>query len=162
VFRDERGSYIVNEWTSISDVGSSFGSTILSFDEYLKIESLYVNAVLEFMKCLSVNSMDIEMLARWNEDVSKISSYCSSEMKELYLKLEEGDTVNKDDIELLTRLALRDELGCRLKFKTDLFVHFGYDFYMYIVCSKECIEAVSNIRNSGLFVENHMSPYFEE
>jgi hypothetical protein len=37
-FRDERGAYLRDEWTSLSEVGKSFGGVKLTFEEYRKIE----------------------------------------------------------------------------------------------------------------------------
>lgn len=41
-FRDERGAYLKDEWTSVSDVGKSFDGEVLTFEEYYKIENAYV------------------------------------------------------------------------------------------------------------------------
>lgn len=44
-----------------------------------------------------------------------------------------------------------------------MFVHFGYDYYMYIGSSKELPQDLRNkIENLGLFVENFESPYLPD
>lgn len=40
-----------------------------------------------------------------------------------------------------------------LGYKKQFFVHFGYDYYMYIGASKNCIKSKNAVMLSGLFVE---------
>ncbi len=48
--RDKRGAFIGDDWTSISDIGRSFGGVLLTREEYLRSEGLYVEAVLTFLR----------------------------------------------------------------------------------------------------------------
>ena len=40
-----------------------------------------------------------------------------------------------------------------------MYVHFGYDYYMYIGSEKPLEKEIDSINRSGLFVENMVSPY---
>ncbi len=44
-YRNKQGHYRKNEWSSISDIGKRFDGELLTFDEYLKIENLYVKSI---------------------------------------------------------------------------------------------------------------------
>ncbi|WP_422658085.1 FHA domain-containing protein [Paenibacillus sp. EC2-1] len=59
-------------------------------------------------------------------------------------------------------MRLRKLMGFRLTNKNKMYVHFGYDYYMYIGISKECKDAIDSIQASGLFVEECESPYYKE
>ena len=39
------------------------------------------------------------------------------------------------------------------------YVHFGYDYYMYIGLSVKCTDALAAVQQRGLFVEPFRSPY---
>ena len=43
-----------------------------------------------------------------------------------------------------------------------MFVHFGYDYYMYIGSNKRFKGIINTIANTGLFIEEFESPYDEE
>jgi hypothetical protein len=43
-----------------------------------------------------------------------------------------------------------------------MFVHFGWDYYMYIGATEICEPATQRVRQSGLFVEPMASLYNEE
>lgn len=161
-FRDERGYYTIDEWTSISDIGKNLNDGILSLDEYMRVESLYIDAIFEFIKCLSIAYLEVEMLTRWNNILVADSGHYTNDMRKLYETVEEGDVLEAKEIDILSRLVLRDELGCKMRYKDDLYIHFGYDYYMYVVCSSECLSTVKKIQNSGLFVEPYKSPYLED
>ena len=42
--RDEGGAYTEDTWTSVSDVGKSFGGAELTLAEYERVEALYIAA----------------------------------------------------------------------------------------------------------------------
>ena len=43
----------------------------------------------------------------------------------------------------------------------DVFVHWGYDYYMYLGAAVECPQVLERARDRGLFVEPFASPYRE-
>jgi hypothetical protein len=56
------------------------------------------------------------------------------------------------------RRVLREEFWCRLE-GPEAFVHFGYDYYLYVGVPRACPEAEQATRRAGLFVESFRSPY---
>ena len=42
-----------------------------------------------------------------------------------------------------------------------MFVHFGWDYYMYIGSAKQCTGTIVQIQKSGLYIEQYKSPYLE-
>ena len=64
------------------------------------------------------------------------------------------------DLDWTIRLALREAIWCRLEGVDGFYVHFGYDYYMY-VGSERADEAPRDLP-SGIFAEQMGSPYSRE
>jgi hypothetical protein len=83
----------------------------------------------------------------------------SDEMINLYATLQENDTLSLEEVQSLARLVLKEDLWCKLEKDNIMFVHVGYDYYMYIGSHTICEDAINKIRDRGLFVEEFISPY---
>ncbi len=130
------------------------GVTLLfTFEEYLKAENAYIQAVLLFMGCLNLDSLKISCLEKNGRQSKKF-------IAENKLTIVNNSYVNKEDIIQIIQLILRNEIWCKLEAK-EMYVHFGYDFYMYIQSSESCNSVIKKIESMGLFVEEYESPYFE-
>lgn len=70
-----------------------------------------------------------------------------------------GKAVTIQEVRELAKLTLRNVIWCKLGYKKQFFIHFGYDYYMYIGASKECEKAKEVVKETGLFIENFKSPY---
>ena len=147
-FRDATGAFTRDDWISMGDVGSVFDGRVLTPAEYLRVENAYVSAAIAFLTDAGVESLviaDLENHGRFNTSA---------------LTLDNGS-----DCDLLTcadiaRLNLRSEICCRLESES-AFLHFGYDYYMYVGVLFECPAAIRHATDSGLFVELFDSPYRE-
>lgn len=62
IYRDEKDAYLKNEWTSYSDIGHIFDGKQLSINEYLNVEDKYIEAIIQFMKCVGINTFHISGL----------------------------------------------------------------------------------------------------
>ena len=56
------------------------------------------------------------------------------------------------------QLVLREEIWCRLECPTG-FLHFGWDYYMYVGVPHLCPESLELAKRMGLFVDELKSPY---
>jgi hypothetical protein len=56
-------------------------------------------------------------------------------------------------------MALRKQVWARLEAPRRAFVHFGYDYYMYIGTSRDTSKAAETVEAAGLYVERVRSPY---
>jgi hypothetical protein len=72
----------------------------------------------------------------------------------------EGATLVGPLLEQAIRSILREEFWCPLE-GGDCFLHFGWDYYMYVGVPGPCPEACLLATGSGLFVEPFRSPYRE-
>jgi hypothetical protein len=143
--RNGSGAYTKNGWTSYSDVGRSAGGVTLSKEDYLRVESAYIDIAQKFIAedgGHRLRAVGVENRADSAEAPS------------------EGSLISERDLPAVCRSILREEFWCRLE-ADDHFLHFGYDFYMYVGVKCECIASIAAAEARGLFVEQFNSPYFE-
>jgi len=134
-----------DEWTSIYDVGKVCAGTRLTMDEYLRVEQLYLKAIDLIAGCNQVSSFQIEGMEIYQ------ASPCT-------LIYENGKSIDLKTSLDLARHILREEQWCRLV-NPRMFVHFGYDYHMYIGSADPAAHERQKIRELGLYCEEKESPY---
>lgn len=145
-FRDASGAYTKQDWTSFSDIGRVFGDRTLSREDYLRVESAYIDIAMGFIA----------------EDGAR--SLCAIGVENhggFAHAPKEGDVVSSGDLAAVCRSILRDEYWCRLE-ADGRYLHFGYDFYLYVSVKNQCAGSIQAAAGLGLFVEEFASPYSEE
>ena len=148
--RDSMGKYLKSDWTSCSDIGKVYDGKTLDAGCYMEIENAYIAAIITFMHCVKLEHLRISALEKHMHKQKHI--IYTLPMIKIYKSIEQGDLITAEEIELIARLALREDLWCKLESEY-LHVHFGYDYYMYISTEHSCQNAIENIEKSGLFVE---------
>lgn len=148
--RDANGHYtLVDEWTSISDVGKSFQGKILTMEQYLAIEEKYIQAV------------EVLLQKNWSSDIAIVD--LENHRDETAMDLSEGKTISRTLISDLVKLILREKVWGRLVANNQFKIHFGYDYYMYFVGESLTDDIIEELRMiNGLYVEEVRSPYLEE
>lgn len=149
--RDRSGRYGQDEWTSRSDVGLSIGGKVLSLDEYQGVEDAYVKAIERFMAAAGVRELQVVNLELRGRDARDTTNPGVEEA------LREGAKVSGSQLAATVRACLRERMWCRLIAGDDVFVHFGYDYYMYVRVP-DGVSIPSDLP-SALFVEEFESPY---
>lgn len=155
-FRNELGHYVKDEWTSISDIGKTYNGKVFTYEKYIEIENLYVEAVflaLNFFKSKSIKITHIFKLSK-KKDFKK---YNDNDLYNLFTTFE-NNVLIKDVtlIDQLIRLRLREhiaELEIRIDAKSRTEIIFGFDYYMYINTNKDVIALLKQISNINLFVK---------
>lgn len=136
------GIYTKDEWTAMSDVGKSYDGKIFTFEEYLAIEKSYLKVIEKVLQKLNVKRVRIK------------------QGENMYSKLNNSVLNSHKEILLVAKGCLREEFWCKLVSK-NFFVHFGYDYYMYIGANIEEEHMSEIARENGLFSELiQQSPYF--
>lgn len=134
------------EWTSFSDVGAIFDGTVLTQAAYEKVESAYISAAIAFLQEAKVGSLSIRGLEYRKDEEPSYT---------------DGDSISPMDIGAIMTKVLREELWCRLDSDRG-FIHFGWDYYMYVGVPSPCPKAQALATNAGLFVEEMRSPLHPE
>ena len=145
VFRDASGAYRKEEWTSVGDIGRSFGGETLTEEAYRRVEDAYVDSVLGFWREVGRPTLIAHAL---EEKPSGARGF----------RIREGSTVDEADLAPLIRAILREEVWCRLESET-FFLHFGWDYYAYVGVSSPCVHSCARATAAGLFVETMVSPH---
>lgn len=160
IHRNEMGWYTKDEWTDFSCVGHYFEGKLCTFQDYKSIENVYINAVLAFMDHMNIDNLTCNYLEKWKE---------ASELQDLPMQYHQqfksikNDTfMSRQDMPIFLKLVLRGYIWCKLNYDNKMFVHFGYDYYMFIGVEKECNKIVDQVNKSGLFVEKFISPYLNQ
>ena len=142
-FRDPGGAYTRDEWTSVKDVGRSFAGGVLTREEYERVENAYVGAALAFLDEAGLTSLRVEGLENTRGE---------------WLVFRNDSILPLTQVGDVIRRVLREEFWCRLE-GVDGFVHFGWDYYMYIGVAHPCPKARERTVELGLYVEEFASPY---
>jgi len=141
--RNELGHYLAKDWTSISDIGKDFSGRILTKAEYQRVESSYLESISAFLIDSKIEHLAVQQL----------------EMHGTQFNFRIGQELNLGEVLQISRLSLQEKLWCKLQSPRRAYVHFGYDYYMYIGVSRPCIAAITKAQSLGLFVEPFRSPY---
>ncbi|MGM9552534.1 MAG: hypothetical protein ACI3XA_09805 [Clostridia bacterium] len=148
--RDEKGHYLLDEWTSIFDVGKVFNEKLVTMEDYLKCENGYIQAIVTVLKDNSVTKMHIVGLERHDErDISDLSD----REKTLLRNIRNGMGLNLDEIKTVVKLVLRELMWCKLCSFAEMEINFGYDYYMYIKSNNLKKDTVQKLYSYGMFVE---------
>ncbi len=147
--RNTKGVYSFDEWTSYSDIGKCFNGITLTITQYKSYEKSYIETVLRFMECNKIDELQISCLEIYEE------------IKEFDKKLIDGMILSIKEIKIVIKYILREKIWCKLVFDDKFYVHFGYDFNMYIGSSVICEDILKKLEKSKLFIEEFESPYLE-
>lgn len=146
MLRSIDGAYQKHEWTSYSDIGRSFDGIKLIESEYLKVESSYLFVIEEFIHESKINGLTLHSLE--NKQGTKLPA-----------TMKQGSLLTPEQCVHFSRLALRELVWGKLVIPGKAYVHFGYDYYMYIGVPVRCNKAISAAESRGLFVEPFRSPH---
>jgi len=147
------------------DIGKVFEDNQFNISQYIEVENSYINAILATMESNNVQELRVVGLEKkfelndFNEEITKYKDYYSDEIIKIFMQIKEGDILKSRDIAMICRLILREHIWCKLENMPDMYVHFGYDYYMYVGCVSECEDTIALIEKMGLYVEEFESPY---
>lgn len=156
---DCEGKYIVDEWTSMSDIGKSFNGKKFTLKEYLHIEQQHVNvinAIMSSTKCKYLTIKYIEADKKVIMERMKSSRFCveDSLLQSSIVFLKKGKNICSKNLDNIIRLALREYIYVILyNKKYNLQVEFGYDYYLYISCPLNNTTLEKIVQDNGLYLD---------
>lgn len=141
--RDMNGLYMKNEWTSYYDIGKRFNGKNLTQSDYIRCENNYIN----FCTIL------------WD-----LNNKVQLNLKNIEAYLKEPPRIEISDeqtLKMIIRDILREKYWAKIEGK-ELFIHFGYDYYMYIGTNVKT-DIINKLANeSNLHCEEMNSPYIKQ
>lgn len=141
-FRNQYDHYTKDEWTMFKQIGDTFSRIVLTVDEYQRVENAYVQVALSFFRESGLTSLKVAGLENYQKRTLDFSN---------------DDVLPLDRIGVVIRSILREEYWCRLE-ENGAFLHFGWDYYMYIGVPHPCARAEALATELGLYVEECASP----
>ncbi len=137
--RNTKGHYLLDEWTSFSDVGKLFCGKYLTQNAYSKIENAYLDVIVYYLKSAKIRYLNI--------------SYHHFEVLKPK-KIKNHKLVTLIQARKILKHNLRDYYWCQLEVPNKLAIHVGYDYYMYLKTGTLSAGWKSLAKRRGLFVEN--------
>jgi hypothetical protein len=145
--RNDAGHYTREEWTHFAQVGKRVAGRRLTAREYLRTEALYLSALKAVL--LEANVSSVQVRGLW------LPARTSAPLRAWRRR----HTITIARAIEFAQLALRNQVGGQLIAPRRAYVHFGWDYYMYLGVSRKTPKALAAIQSSGLFVESHLTPY---
>jgi len=142
-FRDATGAFNRDQWTSYSDIGAVFDGVELTEHEYLRAESSYITSAINLLRGSGITELTVS----------------GFEQHEEFNALKNGQVIPLDTIAEYFQGVLRESYWCRFESNNGAFVHFGYDYCMYLGLPSNPGNSVASALKLGLFVEPFESPY---
>lgn len=159
-FRNDKGAFEREEWTSYWDIGKKYEERIFTKKDYLNIEKQYCDVILSILKQYHVDKMiicDLELYDTWNEMKKKVleKGLEMTDMEEKIVKsLKNGKEVFANTLEEYFKLILRECFWCIfVDKKKTVRIEFGYDYYVYVYCKLIDADYIAECKNEGMFIE---------
>jgi hypothetical protein len=155
--RNVQGHYTADDWTCKSEIGRYFGGKKLTYERYLRAESAYVSAATSFLA--DVDLIELRVISLENKRLDDVQAV---ELRDIALSpalVRRNSLLQDSDLEDVIRMVLRGVLWCKLVSKSRFYLHFGWDYYMYIGSTSPSYDAIESATRSGLFVDEMVSPY---
>lgn len=144
--RGPNGEYMGDDWIMFSQIGQSFSGVVLTEQEYKRVENAYVKVALAFLSESGIPALRVVGLQN---------------SRKHQLEFADGSLLTSERLSDAFGRILRNEFWCRFQAE-DGFVHFGWDYYMYIGVSRRCPAAEQTASELGLHVEEFTSPHHAE
>ncbi len=154
MFRTPDGIYHREDWTSYSDIGKQFADGELTLESYLIVENMYIDAIVCFFKTAELSRLIIDEVEFHISQPNCVGLDIGA------LSLNVGDSIELGQIDLVVRLCLREGAWCILSGSNHSYLHFGYDYYVYLGASHKQLDQWNP--PMGLFAEVYASPYANE
>lgn len=142
IYRNGEGKYDIEDWTSISDVGKVYDGNVFKMKDYELVEERYISCILDILNECNIQELYLTEYECYDVTLSWINRQ--------RIPINQIPDFSKD--------CLRERCWGKLS-NSNIFIHFGYDYYMYIGCnlSIDTIRIIAG--NSQLFCELQQSPY---
>ena len=134
---------LFEQWTSISDIGKIINNKLVTYNDYEQVEMQYLQLIKDIY--IAMNSPKMTIIAL--ED-----PHCACQYPNNYVLCDLAQIIK------VARDCLREKYWCILQ-ATDLFFHFGYDYYLYIGSPIDPLRMSKMVKHSGLFFKEMSSPY---
>ncbi|MBD5143755.1 MAG: hypothetical protein HDT22_09160 [Ruminococcus sp.] len=162
IFRNEKGCYLLKDWTSISDIGKYYNNIQFTLEEYLKTEQEYINFYYKILKKFKINHIKIYSLEKYltpDEAMQRMQKYnitFSEQEKNRYTNLKNKSMIPIDNFDMIFKFAMRELIWCKIATPNKkIIIEFGYDYYTYLSLKNLIIgeNLIKQTASKGIFIE---------
>jgi hypothetical protein len=152
------GRFLREDWTACTDIGRATSRGVLTKEQYLRVEELYVGAVTALARTVAPASLQAHGVEFWEHGDNTLASLGLDDVFDGSATPDEGEQVAGSRLENVVRRCLREVAWLELIVKPSLLVHFGYDMRLIVASSLPLSRTLDEIRTSGLFVYDSQAP----
>ncbi|MFD6416237.1 hypothetical protein [Streptomyces sp. NPDC060194] len=138
-YDDARRSGEVDDWTDHSDIGQSFDGTVLTEEEYQRVEDLYIDAV------------DVLAEAVGADRFALVSLYPGEPTPAWLGEVYEGRVVDRRSALRFLRATLRGASFHGVLRSRELEVFAGFDYYLHVSTSQRAERVLGTVEEMGLY-----------
>jgi len=143
------------QWTSVSHIGAEYGLTV---GGYLKTENDVVRLLLSCLHTSGIDKLIVSELELYPDRPGFELPAALGEPLHAPQDVTDGLVISAEQAEIWIRLNLRELLWSKLIGNGAFYIHFGYDYDVYVGSSCDCAEIISEGHRVGLFVDAYPSP----
>jgi|RhiMethySRZTD1v2_1073278.scaffolds.fasta_scaffold1309083_1 hypothetical protein len=145
--RDISGAFTGQDWVMHSQIGSEIGGRVLTRDEYQRVEDAYVETVTRMLSEAGLQKVGVDKFRQFGKPVRGIKAF------------RKGQKIDLDTLSRVMRMSLQEQVEVSFSLPRQMYLHFGFDFLVYIGLAKPTPLANSFASKRGLFLEEMPSPY---
>jgi len=162
-----KGGYLLDEWISVSEIGTTFYGQQFTLDQYLDMEDRYIKCMLFLIDYFGQSSLIVSCDPFGIREYPDYRDYLFNLPKLIRLDYETGNVLKADEIETYLRLGLRGMPPFGLTNKRDFFIGISQDYYVHLGIKTLAEDLFEFVENQGLFlVPQHIlrkgTPEFED
>lgn len=121
-----------DSWTSFGDIGRIYNGHELTYEDYLRTEQSYVRLFVAMFKYLHAQKIRLVHFAV-NDITLPQDSFYDEMLMSWYGKVFNNMSLSLEELQYVVPLILRENiLGVLYHKRTNTYVRFGYDYYVYI------------------------------
>ncbi|KQY84092.1 hypothetical protein ASD24_09895 [Paenibacillus sp. Root52] len=152
---------VLDGWTCPSEIGKVIQGNVFTLEQYLLVEDAYIDTIMAFLK--EAGQQNLRVIQVLNRSISQEDQHSVLYEQEFsQIVIREDGVYNTDEIRTICKMILRNYADCQLYAKDHFFVHFGWDYYMFIGSYRDSYQAIEFARSKNLSVEKCTSPYYYE
>lgn len=159
LFRAANGTYLKEDWISISDIGKTFDGKQLTIESYKAIEDGYVNAIYLIIGYMNIPFLSIKNLSKnssidvLQDLIRKYPELYNEKILDIYHNSKELDNLKKGVLDSYCRLLLRENIWSEVFYQEKFKVFIKYDYLMGIHSNQSLEKIIPDIEKLGLFIE---------
>lgn len=145
---DKNGIYTRDEWTDYSCIGLEINGSILTEDEYLKVENSYIQCAKEIMLKSGCSYLTIARIHKYRQSIREL------------VKFKYRTRVYPCDLDILLQKTLRGQIGCHMvNLKRKYGVYIGDDYYMHVRSPLDWDTLNGIVSSHGLYLDPRSNKY---